>query len=179
MPTVAQADFPPPKSWDKFKDIVADLYKRIWRDPAATRYGRSGQPQQGVDIYGQPQGVDGGYVGIQCKRYHVGKLKRSHVDKEIAKAEKFRPPLAEYIIATTDRRDAKLQEAVREINKERQAAAKFPVYIVFWDDLCSLLADPDKRDILLKHYGEWLTEIRAAIPCDAEGNKLQRSKVRG
>jgi hypothetical protein len=154
MPTVAQGDFPPPKSWDEFEDIVADLYRRIWNDPGATRYGRSGQPQQGVDIYGQPGHLEGGYAGIQCKRYDVGTLTRAVVLAEIGKAEEFTPPLAEYVIATTDRRDGKLQKAVREVNEARRAAGIFPVRIVFWEDLCSQLTHPGNRDLLQKHYPE-------------------------
>ena len=52
MPTLAQGDFPPPRSWDEFEDIVADLYRRTWDDPGGARYGRSGQPQQGGATYG-------------------------------------------------------------------------------------------------------------------------------
>jgi hypothetical protein len=121
MPTLAQGEFPPPRSWDEFEDIVADLYKRIWNDPNATRYGRSGQAQQGVDVYGQPERLEGGYAGVQCKRYERGTLKPTTVEQEIAKAEQFTPPLAEYIIATTDRLDTKVQKAVRQINEERRA----------------------------------------------------------
>jgi tetratricopeptide (TPR) repeat protein len=162
MPTVPQSELPKPKSWDEFEDIVWDLYKRVWGDPDAQRYGRTGQAQQGVDIYGRPARLGGRYAGIQCKRYDATKLTRAAVEKEIAKAEEFEPALAEYIVATTDRRDATLQRDVREIDEERRAADKFPVRVVFWEDLCSLLAHPENRDILQKHYGEWLGIVRRA-----------------
>jgi hypothetical protein len=162
MPNIPQTDLSPPQSWDEFEDIVADLYARLWGEPHVERYGRSGQAQQGVDIYSQPPHLDGGYVGIQCKRYAVGNLTRAIVEGEIEKAEDFTPSLAKYIIATTDRRDAKLQQAVREINEERRAAGQFPVQIVFWEDLCSLLTEPSNREVLRKHYGEWLAQIRPA-----------------
>jgi len=54
MPTIPQSELPRPKSWDEFEEIVWDIYQRLWKDPHAQRYGRSGQAQQGVDIYGQP-----------------------------------------------------------------------------------------------------------------------------
>ena len=141
MPNIPQSELPRPKSWDEFEDIVWDLYTRLWDDPNAQRYGRSGQAQQGVDIYGQPARLGGGYVGIQCKRYDAGTLTRARIEAEIAKAETFTPPLTEYLIATTEPRDAALQAVIREVNQERQAAGKFPVGIVFWEDLCSRLAD--------------------------------------
>jgi formylglycine-generating enzyme required for sulfatase activity len=160
MPTIPQSELPIPKSWDEFEAIVWDVYSRVWGDPNAQRYGRTGQAQQGVDIYGRPARLGGGYAGVQCKRYPDGGLTRRVVEEEIAKAEGFSPALAEYVIATTAHRDAKLQAAMREIDEERQAAAKFPVRVVFWEDLCSLLADPDNRDLLRKHYGDWLGRLR-------------------
>ena len=116
MPHIPQGELPVPNSSDEFEDIVWDVYSRRWKDPSAKRYGSSGQAQQGVDIYGRPAGLAGKYVGVQCKRYRDGKLTRAKVEEEIAKAEEFSPTLAEYIIATTEHRDAKLQEAVREID---------------------------------------------------------------
>jgi len=156
MPTIPQSEIPRPKSWDEFEDIVADLYARAWDDPHTRRYGRAGQAQQGVDICGRPARLQGRYAGVQCKRREQGTLTLQAVKAEITKAEKFKPPLAEYTIATTDRRDARLQEAARLITQEREAAGKFAVHLVFWEDLCSLLSDPACDDVLRKHYGDWV-----------------------
>ena len=87
MPTPATSELPKPLSWDEFEDIVWDIYKRKWNDPDAQRYGRTGQAQQGVDVYGRPSGLGGAYVGVQCKRYENLKLKT--VEDEIEKAEQF------------------------------------------------------------------------------------------
>jgi len=89
MPTIPQSELPIPKSWDEFEHIVCDLYSRTWNDPHAQRHGRTGQPQQGVDIYGQPSGLGGRYVGIQCKRYNDGRLTRTKIEAEIAKAARW------------------------------------------------------------------------------------------
>jgi hypothetical protein len=62
------------------------------------------------------------------------------IEVEILKAQGFRPPLAEYLVATTEPRDARLQEAVRLIDGERRAAGRFAVGIVFWEDLWGHLA---------------------------------------
>lgn len=154
MPTIATSELLPPKSWDEFEDIVWNVYTREWQDHHAERYGRSGQAQQGVDISGQPYWLNGGYAGIQCKRYAKGALKINDVEKEIAKAEEFKPPLQEYTIATTDRRDAGLQEAIRLLNEQRRAAGKFSVYVAFWEDISDRLLTPANRDLLGKHYPE-------------------------
>ena len=133
MPTIAESELPRPKSWDEFENIVWDIYTRLWQTPHADRYGRAGQPQHGVDVYGQPHNLGGRYAGVQCKRYAEGAHSRAIIEAEIAKAEDSSPPLAEYIIAATEPRDAKLQDAVREIDEARRQAGKFRVQPA-WDE---------------------------------------------
>lgn len=152
MPTDAHSEIRPPQSWDEFELIVRDLYAHEWGDRRTQLHGRSGQRQHGVDLYGRPRALSGQYAGIQCKRSAEGKLTRQHIDAEIAEAEQFTPPLAEYIIATTESRDAQLQEHVRAINQVRHDTGKFPVHLVFWEDLRGMLTDPGNRRLLEKHY---------------------------
>jgi hypothetical protein len=154
MPTPSTSYLPKPKSWDEFEDITWEIYKRKWQDNHAQRYGRSGQPQNGIDIYGR-QNSSGNYIGVQCKRYEDNKLTKKIIKEEIVKAEGFSHPLSEYIIATTASRDTKLQDFVRSLNEDRRLENKFPVYIVFWEDICNDLADRNNRDLLKKYYSEW------------------------
>ena len=154
MPTHSTSDLPKPKSWDEFEDITWEIYKRKWQDNHAQRYGRSGQEQNGIDIYGR-QNCSDKYIGVQCKRYKDKKLTQEIIKAEIVKAEGFSYPLSEYIIATTASRDTKLQDFVLSLNQERRAENKFAVYIVFWEDICNDLADPNNRDLLKKYYSEW------------------------
>jgi len=154
MPTPSTSDLPKPKSWDEFEDITWEIYKRKWHDNHAQKYGRSGQPQNGIDIYGQ-ENSSGNYIGVQCKRYKDNKLNKEIIKEEIVKAEGFSSPLNEYIIATTESRDTKLQDFVWSLNEERRLENKFLVYIVFWEDICNDLADTNNRDLLTKHYSEW------------------------
>ncbi|MEG4085144.1 restriction endonuclease [Microcoleus sp. POL10_C6] len=154
MPTPSTSDLPKPKSWDEFEDITWEIYKRKWHDNHAQKYGRSGQPQNGIDIYGQ-ENSSGNYIGVQCKRYKDNKLNKEIIKEEIVKAEGFSSPLNEYIIATTESRDTKLQDFVWSLNEERRLENKFLVYIVFWEDICNDLADTNNRDLLKKLYSEW------------------------
>ncbi|MEG4348517.1 restriction endonuclease [Microcoleus sp. LAD1_D5] len=155
MPTPSTSDLPKPKSWDEFEDITLEIYKRKWHDNHAQKYGRSGQPQNGIDIYGRQNSSGNKYIGVQCKRYEDNKLTKKIIKEEIVKAEGFSPPLSEYIIATTASRDTKLQDLVQSLKEERELENKFPVYIVFWEDICNDLADPNNRDLLKKYYSEW------------------------
>jgi hypothetical protein len=65
MATAATSHLRPPKDWDEFEDMCADTFQHQWDDRNATRYGRQGQRQNGVDIYGRPP--VGGVAGVQCK----------------------------------------------------------------------------------------------------------------
>jgi len=163
MPTPTTINLPPPKSWDEFEDIVLDIFSRLWDDPHTQRYGRSGQAQHGVDIYGQRSGGNEEYIAIQCKLYSNGKLKPSTIAEEVEKLEGFPLPVSEYIIATTAIRDVAVQNQVIALNKERVAVGKALVYIYFWEDLQSQLAEPENRDLLNnlleKHYPGFLGAV--------------------
>ena len=149
MPSPATTDLPIPQSWDEFEDICADLLEHRWGDPYVTRNGRSGQKQHGVDIYGKPvhlKGCGSGIAAAQCKC--VKTLTEKEIKHEIKQATDFKPPLEEYLILTTMKRDANLQEYVRTqtwpINR---------VEILFWEDLSSWLAGSD--ELLKKHFPQW------------------------
>jgi hypothetical protein len=154
MPIPSTSDLPKPKSWDEFEDIVWEIYTRKWQDPHTQRYGRSGQAQHGVDIYGQ-QNSSENYIAIQCKRYGENKLSVQRIVAELEKADSFPSPISKYLIATTESRDAKIQDFIRILNDDRKSENKFIVHVVFWEDLCSDLAHPDNYDLLKKYYSEW------------------------
>ena len=155
MPTLSTSDIPKPSNWDEFEDIVWNIYRRKWQDPNASRNGRQGQRQNGVDIYGQPKRLGDKYSGVQCKRLADGTLTTTIVENETVKAEEFIPKLTEFTIATTDNRDSNLQEDVRKINSKRIKQNKFPIFIVFWQDLCNDLTRPDNHDLLRSFYSDW------------------------
>ncbi|MEG4007094.1 restriction endonuclease [Microcoleus sp. Pol11C1] len=169
MPTPSTSDLPKPKSWDEFEDIVWDIYTRKWKDPNAKRYGRTGQAQKGIDIYGQ-QNSSNNYVAVQCKCYGDNKLNVETIAAEVKKAESFSSKISEYLIATTVSRNIKIQDDIRNLNNKRHLQNKFTVHVVFWEDLCSYLAHPDNYDLLTKHYGVW--EHIFANPQKEEGQKV-------
>lgn len=150
MPSPSTTNFPQPKSWDEFEDICADMLKKLWRDPYIVRNGRSGQKQNGVDIYGCPEHlggrVSGKVTGVQCKNTH--ELGEGTVDDEVTAAKGFQPPLSEYLILTTAPRDANVQKHVRS------GSWPFHVHIMWWDDICLELSGHD--DLLKKHFPGWI-----------------------
>ena len=153
----------PPSSWDVFEKLCHALYRREWRDSAAQRNGRQGQPQAGVDVYGtvHANGLPGQLWGVQCKQKSLGKkVTKKEFDAELAKAELFQPTLAHWILATTCENDATLQEHVRKINAKRQQQGLFAVSICSWEDMCSLLVA--HRDVAKEFYPEQFTPIQTS-----------------
>lgn len=127
-----RAIYPPPQNWQDFEELCFLLWREIWSDDLAYKHGRTGQPQHGVDIYG-PQGV-----GIQCKGkedYRNQAVTFDVLKCETNKAENFSPPLKQFMIATTDRRNAVLQKDVSSFSASRVASSKFSVGVQSWDDI--------------------------------------------
>ncbi|MEZ4472666.1 MAG: hypothetical protein R3F60_18155 [bacterium] len=155
MPNPGTAFWPKPKSEDEFEDIALDALKVRWGDPNATRNGRRGQTQHGVDIIGRARHQDGSHVGAQCKNTESPTLKQ--VVSEVQKARRFEPTLAEFLFVVAANRDAEFQRQVRVHFKDNPAP--FPVVVVFWDDLLhELSAHPE---LFRKH---WPTSLALETP---------------
>ena len=132
---VSRYQYQPLASWDEFERLCCDLFKNDWNSRVTSLNGRNGSRQNGVDIYGYP---DGGREiwGVQCKGkeiYPEKKITIEQIEEEIDKATGFEPELAHYIFATTMRRDVKLQRELRKL--VRQKELPFSVEILFWDDI--------------------------------------------
>ncbi|HEX5257767.1 MAG TPA: hypothetical protein VFW35_03170 [Sphingomicrobium sp.] len=134
---------PKPKSWETFEQLARALFAEIWNDPLAKPNGRRGQPQHGVDVYGEPEGAGGPVHGVQCKGKDDGydaKASIAEFDAELAKAEKFEPGLAHWVFATTAPDDAALQKHVRQLSKARKAEGLFTVDVLGWGSIQALIA---------------------------------------
>lgn len=138
---------PPPGSWDEFEDVTLSCLKIKWSSPNLTRHGRQGQPQAGVDIYGDDD--LGRFVGVQCKLTQQT-ITTTIVKDEVAKADKFEPRLDAFFVATTAPTDVVLQKAIRLLSKERVSQDRFPVGIFFWGDLFQELVKNELE--FKKHY---------------------------
>ncbi|WP_075285119.1 hypothetical protein [Xanthomonas campestris] len=147
MVTIASSRLPPPRSWSAFEDICRDAFGARWSNPNLSRHGRQGQPQHGVDIYGQDHA--GNLVAIQCKNTS-NPISSAMVAAEVANAEKFTPSITMFYLASTCDTDATLQEYVRTLSMARVSQGKFGVEIVFWPDIVQDLAR--KPELAAKHY---------------------------
>lgn len=168
MATLKSSRFPPPRSWEEFELLCADLFRNIWNDPGTQKNGRSGQPQHGVDIFGRPdRGTS--YAGVQARnKVQAPKaVTPAELRSEVQKARKFVPALENFILATTAPNDARLQEEARRLTEANAAEGLFSVEVWGWDEIESRLAECP--DVIARHYPEFaLIHGGSALPFDGE-----------
>ncbi|AZO05597.1 hypothetical protein [Mesorhizobium sp. M2A.F.Ca.ET.043.02.1.1] len=153
-----------PKNWETFERLCLHIFRAVWSDPLAEMHGRRGQAQHGVDIYSSPLSERRGRYGVQCKgkEHSYGHaVTLAEIETEIAKAEKFTPPLTHWVLATTALRDAVLQAGVRRISDEREKSGRFTVQVLVWEDLQDLMADDPK--IIETFYPEHAFDLKGLV----------------
>jgi len=151
----------PPGNPDRFEEFCLSLIKKVWNNPQAQRYGRRGQRQHGVDIFGKYQGGD--MWGLQCKCTDIvdGSLSDTEIRDEVNKAKNFRPTIKNYIIATTLKRDVHMQDIANEITEENRKEGLFTVSIWSWDEIKIYLNE--NREVLLEYYPYFDKGIDSAV----------------
>jgi hypothetical protein len=161
----------PPQNWQDFEKFLKGLVDVIWKQEGWHSYGRYGQNQSGVDIYGYDE--QSRFTGIQCKKRSQtdpdGKLlmnsllTKKMIEEEIAYAEKIdRPKLARLIFATTSSRDTKIQNIIRTISHDRITTGKFVIDIWFWEDLQVYIEN--HIEIMYWYFSEFLEKIHKYDP---------------
>jgi hypothetical protein len=146
MPTFPQMRIPVPKGGDEFEQIALAAAKMLWSNPNFQRNGRQGQAQAGVDLYGDDD--LGRLVGVQCKNCEAFDIK--NVEAAVVEAEAFDPPISALYVALGLPTDAKLQKDVRLLSEKRVKENKFPVGLIFWEDIVGeLIKNPAE---FRKHY---------------------------
>lgn len=121
---------PPPSDWQDFQAVVKQLAEIKFDSSKVSEYGRQGQIQHGIDIYAEDFLQK--RIGIQCKECK-GVLKPSIVEVDADKATKFPGGLDLFILATTSRRDKKIQDKVIAMNTSRKYS--FTIRVESWDDI--------------------------------------------
>lgn len=99
-------------------------------------------------------------IGLQCKNT-VNGISFGVVESEVDNAEGFNPPLSNLYIATTAKRDAILQEKVRELSLSRMRLQRFQVDLLFWEDIKQELS----KDITIfkAHYPQLFKEDHIVV----------------
>lgn len=152
----ASYQIPKPKNWQDLETLCLVIWRAEWKTTSLKTYGRPGQHQDGVDIFGRfNDGVEIGAIQCKCKEEEK-KLTKKIIQNEVDKAKKFQPTIKHYVIATTFDSDVKLDSFVAQLNVDNLAAGSFPVDLFCWQDIERLLEiHTDVRDWYLN-----LTKIK-------------------
>ena len=141
MPVRLDTNFARLTDLDEFEDLVCEICRLEWEDPNTQKRGRTGQQQNGVDIYGQPIDMGGIFRGAQCKlRTTNQQLTKKEIEDEVKSAESFPHPLGTLIIVTDTPRDVTVQDIVHQIDEQQRQQGKVRVSIWFWDSICRRIA---------------------------------------
>ena len=156
--------FQPPLYWQQFEDLTEGVFRYTYDDPKPQKIGRLGQSQDGVDVFGKYRHQT---IGIQCKRmdeldhnndpYPGGVITEKFIRDAITDAENFTPNLDIWIMATTAKRDSKIQAYSRELAEGRRASGKFDIQLWFWDDY---VTDLDRHHQLQHWYYDQVIQVR-------------------
>lgn len=158
MPTRLDTNFARLTNPDMFELLVRDICALEWDDPHTEKFGRKGQKQYGVDVYGRPVGLDGKYRAAQCKlRTTDESLTRKEIEAEVGEAKQFPHPLDTLIIVTDTPRDSAVQLIVDEINDRESRHNGFRVAIWFWDNITERLAAYPK--LIVKYYSDYFANL--------------------
>lgn len=135
MADLSSVEIPKPLNWQDFQRACVPLFRNVLRDPHAQEWGREGQDQHGIDVFGFRDDDPGRPVGVQCKRIE-DPITEAMLRKEIGKARKFEPRLTELIFVTTSDRDAKIQRVCLQLTQELHGEG-WPcrVVVMGWHDL--------------------------------------------
>lgn len=144
MPSLSTYSLPLPGARE-FEMLLKD-FSEIRYHGCASLYGSSGQKQDGVDVVVTL--TDGNQVCVQCKNWER-KVEVSDIDAMIDEAENFPAKIALFVIAVTAKRDARLQSYVYNLSDSRIREKKFPVEIIFWEDIEHIVKT---NDFLLRTY---------------------------
>lgn len=157
MPTISSMTLPKPANWQDFERMTRDALALKWASPDLQMNGRSGQNQNGVDVWGAD--AIGRRVGVQCKRC-VEAPSLALVIGEADKATAF-GQLSALFVATTAPHDAKLQQQVRNLSDTRVAQGEPAIAMLFWDDIVDGLKM--NSDVLRSHYPQITLEHSGAL----------------
>lgn len=186
MVEISNMQIPPPKNWQDFETLCWDLWRTIWKYPETQKNGRQGQKQDGVDIYGIHD-EEKRWAGIQCKgkdNFHEKSITTKELKEEVNKAKNFKPNLSKFIIATTGKRDGKIQELAREITEENKQKDLFSVHVFFWEDILEQLIEYTEvlkrnfRDIFPEQTSEF-KEIKDDVDTIKNSISSLKSNIEG
>ena len=194
MATLAKSNYVRPLDSDEFEDMARDICALEWGDPDTKRYGRSGQTQYGVDIFGKVS-TSSKYRAVQCKLRSTDKaLSNKDITDEVDASRAWPSHMGELeqlIIATDHPYDTHVQKYVTTLNDREIKYRNMKVSVWFWKDIWERLITQPR--LLLKYYHDHIrqftnvetamrlvnTPITVNLPFGVDTDMSTRLRLRG
>lgn len=164
--------YQPPLYWQQFEDLVVQLLAEVHDIPNAQAFGRPGQAQNGVDVFGRSKKY--GMIAVQCKRlsdldkngnpYPGGAISRKFLFDAADEIKEFPHKISLWILATTAKRDTAVQLYVEDLNEKwRKERFNCIAMVWSWDDCVTHLNSfPD----LQKRYYRDVIQVNSTRDLD-------------
>lgn len=145
-------DIPKIENDAQLEDLAKALSKASGLYENVNINGRSGQKQDGVDVYARKK-EDPNWIGIQCKvRSSNSSFSKTELLSEVNQAKDFNPKLSEFYLYTTLSRDSVTQRNVREIADDLVQNDEFLFDVLFWEDIEELLKKKKYETVYYQFY---------------------------
>jgi hypothetical protein len=158
MPPRSGVTFLPPNDDKEFELLIRDLCALEWQDASTQAFGRSGQTQFGVDVYGCPPQGGGRYRAAQYKLKSTGtQPTKREIEAEVIAARSFPHGLELVIIATSALRDTHTQITVDNISAREFKNNGFQVIIWSWNEIAERIAAYPQ--VMVRYYHDFVTTL--------------------
>lgn len=144
----SQVQVPKPKNWQDFEQGSSILWRKVLKDDSLNRFGRGGQEQHGMDMFGYRDADPSKIVGVQCKcNGHHKMPTEEEFRRDFEKALKWEPKLSEYFFTYTADDDGPLQTFAAKLTEEqRMLGRKIIVRAWGWGTIEQRLAEHECAD---------------------------------
>jgi tetratricopeptide (TPR) repeat protein/predicted nucleic acid-binding protein len=151
-----------PADWQGFERASAILWRYILDDDSIHCFGRSGQAQHGMDMFGYRSHDPSRIVGIQCKCKGFGEeATEKELRADLAKALKFKPQLNEYYFTTTGPDDTKLSQVAAQLVEEQlKLGRKIIIKVWGWGTLEDRINEHPEAALVFDPYHSATAKIQ-------------------
>lgn len=150
-------DIPKIENDTLLEDLAKDILKQNTLYQNINIHGRSGQKQDGIDVFAREVETRS-WIGVQCKVRSTNKpFTRSELLDEINQAKEFNPKIEKYYLYTTLSRDIITQRIERELNNEL-VGSFFLFEIKYWEDIEDILRKKEFENIYYRYYHKYFRD---------------------
>lgn len=144
----SQVQVSKPKNWQSFEEGSSILWRKILKDDSIHRFGRGGQAQHGMDMFGYRNADPAKIVGVQCKcNGHHTIPSEDDFRTDLEKALKWEPKLTEYFFTYTGDDDAPLQSLAAKLTEEQRLLGRSIIVRAWgWGTIEQRLAENECAD---------------------------------